>query len=98
MTVDLVLTVGKDARVAPGSRSRGGVPSDDETVRMVREAVASLPVERARSSSYVYADILTRPIRHEMVLDDLHLGDVLVALRQAGYQVGRRTGEFSREG
>ena len=92
VTVDLILTVRKDDRGGP--ESRGRAQPGNEAVQLVREAVASLPVEKARSPSYVYADILTRAIKHQWILDDLHLGDVLVALRQAGYRVDRRTGEL----
>lgn len=56
-----------------------------------------MPGDKARNPSYVYANILTRAIREELVLDDLHLGDVLVALRQAGYWVDGKAGELCRD-
>ena len=41
------------------------------------------------NSSHVYSCILRNSIKKELVLDDLHLGNVLIALRNAGYCVDR---------
>lgn len=48
------------------------------------------------SPSYIYANILRAAIHRGLVLDDLHLGDVLVALRNAGFSVSPRTGLIGR--
>ena len=90
VTVDLILTVQKPARAESADNARP--LSNGDTAALVHEAVTDLPVNRTRSPSYVYAHILTRAIRKHLVLDALHLGDVLAALRQAGYAVDRETG------
>ena len=33
-------------------------------------------------------------IQKHLVLDDLHLGDVLIALRNSGYSIDRKSGLF----
>ena len=93
VTVDLVLTFRKEDG---GADNRGGGRplSDEDAERLVRAAVAEMPEEKARNPSYVYAHILSRGIRNGLRLDGLHLADVLVALRQAGYRVDGRTGEL----
>ncbi len=91
VTVDLVLTVRKE-----GGRSQaaGKRLTDEDAEQLIRNVVAEMPAAKARNPSYVYANILTKAIGDGMVLDGLHLGDVLVALRQAGYRVDGKTGEL----
>ena len=91
--MDLVLTV---RREDGGANHRGGGRplSDEDAERLVRDAVAEMPVAKARNPSYVYAHILTRGIRDGLLLDGLHLGGVLVALWQAGYRLDGKTGEL----
>ena len=96
VTVDLVLTVRKEGS---GDHPAGGRPlSNEDAERLVRDAVAEMPEAKARNPSYVYAHILTKAIRDGLLLDGLHLSDVLVALRQAGYRVDGKTGELLRGG
>ena len=90
VTVDLVLTVQKPARA--GATDNARPLSNGDTAALIRETVADLPVDRTRSPSYVYVHVLTKAIQKNRVLDDLHLSDVLVALRRAGYTIDRRTG------
>jgi len=96
VTVDLIITVQKPAK---------GEVSDDghdlrngDTADLIAAAVRELADEDARNPSHVYARILQKAIARHFVLDDLHLGDVLVALRNAGYAIDRKTGLLSREG
>ena len=70
--------------------------SNGDTAALGRGVVADLPVDHARNPSYVYAHILTIAIRKHLTLDNLHLSDVLVALRQAGYTIDCRTGDLRR--
>ncbi len=95
VTVDLVLTVRKDGST---DRPCGRPLSDEDAERLVRDGVARMPATKVRNPSYVYASILTRAIRDGVLLDGLHLGDVLVALRQAGYSVDSKTGELVASG
>ncbi len=90
VTVDLILTVQK-----PGCTKSADNPSrlsNGDTAALIREVIADLSIDDARNPSYVYAHILTKAIQKHLLLDDLHLGDVLVALRQAGYTIDRKTG------
>ncbi len=90
VTVDLILTVQKPARSETADNARP--LHNGDTLALIREAVAELSLEDARNPSYVYAHILTKAIQKHVLLDDLHLGDVLVALRNAGYTVDRKSG------
>ncbi len=95
VTLDLILTVRK-----PGPKDKAVNArqlKNGDTAGLIREAVAELSIERARNPSYVYAHVLTKAIQKHLVLDDLHLGDVLVALRAAGYAIDGKTGLLLRE-
>lgn len=93
VTVDLIVTVQKPAASVPANDAR---PLGSDTGTLIREALAELSLETARSPSHVYARILTKAIRKHFVLDDLHLGDVLVALREAGYAIDKKSGQLCR--
>jgi 16S rRNA G966 N2-methylase RsmD len=90
VTVDLILTVQKPAQSETAANARPAVNGD--TLALIREAIADLSIEKARNPSYVYAHVLTKAIQKHLLLDDLHLGDVLVALRKAGYSIDRKSG------
>jgi len=49
-----------------------------DTQRLIAEAVKELSVEDTRNPSHVYARILRKAIQKRYMLDELHLGDVLV--------------------
>ena len=95
VTVDLILTVQKPERSETVDNARPLANGD--TATLIREAVAELSIEDARNPSYVYAHILTKAIQKHLLLDDLHLGDVLIALRKAGYAIDRKTGLLRRD-
>lgn len=90
VTVDLILTVKKpgEAEAADDARAL----SNGDTAGLIAQAIDELSVEEARNPSHVYARILRKAIEHHFTLDELHLGDVLIALRNAGYTVDRKTG------
>lgn len=93
VTVDLVLTIQKPAAaesVGDAHHLRNG-----ETQRLIVEAINELSVVDTRNPSHVYARILRKTIQKHYVLDELHLGDVLLALRNAGYVINRKTGLLS---
>lgn len=93
VTLDLILTVRKPAAKEKAVSVRQLTNGD--TASLIREAVSELSIERARNPSYVYAHVLTKAIQKHLLLDDLHLGDVLVALRSAGYSIDGKTGLLS---
>jgi hypothetical protein len=95
VTVDLILTVQKPERSERADNARP--PVNGDTAALIHEAIADLSIEQAKNASYVYAHVLTKAIQKHLILDDLHLGDVLIALRKAGYTIDRKTG-LLREG
>lgn len=95
VTIDLVLTVQKPG---VGEQSTGAVFADGDTVTLVRDAIEDLSDSQDVSPSHIYARILRTAIQRGLVLDNLHLGDVLVALRNAGFSVSSRTGLVSCTG
>ncbi len=89
VTVDLVLTVSK-----PRSGARVASPSTRvaDAADVLCAALKTLDSEKARNPSYVYAAAVREAIKRQQRVDNLHLGDVLVALRNAGYAIDAATG------
>ena len=90
VTVDLIVTVQKPANGEGTGRAATLANGDTDT--LIRAAIDELSADEACNPSHVYARILRKAIRKGLVLDELHLGDVLIALRNAGYRVDRKTG------
>lgn len=95
VTVDLILTVQKPSDKEPAED--GHDLSNGDTAALIRAAIRELSTDKAKNPSYVYARILKKAIEKHLVLDQLHLGDVLIALRNAGYTVDKRTGRIEEE-
>jgi hypothetical protein len=92
VTVDLILTVQKPAKTenaADAHELRNG-----DTQRLITEAVTELSGDD-RTPGHVYARILRKAIQRHYTLDQLHLSDVLLALRNAGYVTNHKTGLLS---
>jgi 16S rRNA G966 N2-methylase RsmD len=92
VTVDLILTVQKPMTVnsVPDTRElRNG-----DTQRLIAEAIQEMPHDDSHNASHIYARILRKAIQQHYILDDLHLTDVLLALRNAGYTTNRKTGSL----
>ena len=90
VTVDLIVTVQKPAKGERTGNAKG--LSNGDTNSLIQSAIRELSQDTARNPSHVYARILRKAIQKHLVLDDLHLGDVLIALRNAGYMVHRTSG------
>ena len=90
VTVDLIVTLQKPANGA--GTGRAATLANGDTEALIRAAIDELSTDEACNPSEVYARILRKAIRKGLVLDELHLGDVLIALRNAGYRVDRKTG------
>ena len=90
VTVDLIVTMQKPSK-AEGT-GKAATLANGDTDALIRAAIDELSADEARNPSHVYARILRKAIQKGLVLDDLHLGDVLIALRNAGYRVDRKTG------
>ena len=95
VTIDLVLTVQKPG---VGEQPTSAVFVNGDTATLVRDAIEDLSNSQDLSPSHIYAGILRTAIQRGLVLDNLHLGDVLVALRNAGFSVSSRTGLISYTG
>lgn len=94
VTVDLVVTVRKPD--AAECREAPRLVSGADATALIRHAIESLDPREARNPSHVYARVLRDAIQRHFALDGLHLGDVLVALRAAGFQVNAKTGLLER--
>lgn len=88
VTVDLVLTVRKPEGAVDTQRSVHKASAGE----LLRPALKSLDPERGRNPSYVYAAIIREAIEARLDLDNLHLADVLMALRRAGHEIDPRSG------
>ena len=92
VTVDLILTVQRPLKgVGTG---RAVTLANGDTDSLIRAAIDELEDDRPCNASHVYAQTLRKAIQKGLLLDDLHLGDVLIALRNAGYRVDRKTGRL----
>jgi 16S rRNA G966 N2-methylase RsmD len=90
VTVDLILTVQKPLpteNVVEIPELKIG-----DTQNLIAEA---LNESGARNPSHLYASILRKAINRQYTLDHLHLTDVLLALRSAGYLIDPKTGLLS---
>lgn len=92
VTVDLVMTVQKPKKGE--SADDGHQLSSGDTTKLIRAAINELSSHEAQNPSHVYARILRKAIQEHIILDELHLGDVLIALRNAGYSIDRKTGKL----
>jgi 16S rRNA G966 N2-methylase RsmD len=93
VTVDLVVTLQKPAKAAE-SRELAKLMQADPHAPIDR-ALAAIP-ESMRSPSHVYAAIVRDAIKQHLAVDHLHLSDVLIALRDAGYTIDRKKGLLIR--
>ena len=90
VTVDLIMTVrkpsGGESTETTATFAVGNVDA------LIRAVIDELSGDEACNPSLVYGRILRKAIQKGLVLDELHLGDVLIALRNAGYGIDRKTG------
>lgn len=89
VTVDLIITVQKPDAAGAKIMEK---PEPADAAQLIREAIAGMRTGSMLSPSHLYAELLRRAIERHLLLDELHLSDVLIALRQAGYGVDRKTG------
>lgn len=95
VTVDLVLTVRKPSAAEDHRRADFAEAGASD---LLSAAIDQLDPEHARNPSYVYASAVREAIRRRLRVDRLHFGDVLIALRNAGYKLNARTGLLDRPG
>jgi hypothetical protein len=90
VTVDLIMTIQKP--FAAGASNPACEPAQADARELIERALANMPRNRTRNPSHVYAAILRDAIQRQQAVDHLHLGDVLIALRNAGYGIDPKTG------
>jgi hypothetical protein len=90
VTVDLIMTVHKPKDRAPGESN--GVWMQAEPEDLIKSSVEDASNNDIKNPSYVYAQVLREAIRQHLLVDNLHLSDVLVSLRKAGYSIDSKTG------
>jgi hypothetical protein len=93
VTVDLILTVQKPVNAE--SADDAHVLENGDTQRLIDEVIEELSSDEARNPSHVYARIIRKAIHENYTLDKLHLSDVLLTLRNAGYTTNEKTGLMS---
>ena len=95
VTVDLIVTVQKPTK---GESADDAIElTNGDTEKLIAEAIDELSVDDARNPSHIYARILRKALQKHLVLDGLHLSDVLISLRNAGYLIDRKSGLLYRE-
>lgn len=94
VTVNLIITVQKPNFAAEATAHK---PRRADAAELIQEAVARMDNRALPSPSHLYATILQRAIERHLLLDELHLSDVLIALRRAGYSVDRKTGLLEQQ-
>ena len=95
VTADLVLTVRK-----PAGGSKAQLPLrlvHEDAQELIVRAIDDIPLETTPNPSHVYARVIRDAIRNNIVLDDLHYSDVLIALRNQGYRIDEKTGLLSKK-
>jgi hypothetical protein len=93
VTVDLIVTLQKPASAAEGEQEKELVQADPNA--LIERALKAIP-ETMRTPSHDYAAIIRDAIKRHQMVDHLHLSDVLIALRNAGYSVDRKSGLLTR--
>ena len=94
VTADLILTVRK-----PFKNSNMQFPLklvEGNAQDLIGRIIGELALETTPNPSHVYARVIREAIHNNIVLDDLHFSDVLIALRNAGFRVDRKTGMLAR--
>jgi hypothetical protein len=89
VTVDLIVTLQKPVKASEIAEEKDLTQADARA--LIDRALSEIP-ESMRNPSHVYAAIIRDAIKRHHVVDHLHLSDVLIALRNAGYSIDRKTG------
>ncbi|MGH6777762.1 MAG: DNA methyltransferase [Bradyrhizobium sp.] len=92
VTVDLIVTLRKPASASDKAGARK--LKQAEAADLIEEAVGSIPATLL-TPSHVYATIVRDAIRRNVMVDRLHLSEVLIALRNAGYRIDPKIGLLS---
>lgn len=90
VTVDLIMTVDKPTSNKTIGHTRSLRNGDAR--HLIQAAIQELQTREAKSPSHLYGRILSKAIQQHFMLDALHLSDVLIALRHAGYSIDCKTG------
>ena len=91
VTVDLVLTVRKP-EIGQEAALCQQEAAEADAQELLAVALRKLPSDKARNPSYVYVACIREAIGRGQLVDNLHLGDALIALRRAGYSIDSKSG------
>ena len=94
VTADLVLTVRKEASSYEKDIRSKSTPMEPQT--LISETLAEISPNEVRNPTDLYMRVLSKAISHDYSLDDLHLSDVMIALRNSGYTIDEKTGNFGQ--
>lgn len=90
VTVDLIMTVHKPSKSS--STKTGENMEQAEPENLIQYAIEEAGNGCAKNPRYLYVNVLREAIKRNLLVDKLHLSDVLIALRKAGYSVDSKTG------
>jgi hypothetical protein len=94
VTVDLVLTMQKpDAEQIQPRSAPSHAPTLSDLIAAARRV---LDPDHARNPSYLYVAALREAIRLGHRVDDLHYSDVLVGLRELGFEINTKNGLLAK--
>ena len=89
-TVDLVITVQKPMNNIELKNTKSLIKADLEY--LIKSAIKNIKSQEKINPSYLYASILMEAFRNNMKVDNIHLADVVIALRNAGHKIDVKTG------
>ena len=89
-TADLVITVQKPMNNLELKSTKPLIEADMEY--LTKSAIKSIRLQKKINPSYLYASILMEALRNNMKMDNIHLADVVIALRNTGHKVDAKTG------
>ena len=90
VTVDLIMTVHKPLDRTTGESN--GVWEQAEPDDLIQSVLQEVKNSDSKNPSYIYAKVLREAIGKHLLVDHLHLSDVLIALRNVGYSIDPKTG------
>ena len=89
-TIDLVITVQKPMSNIELKNTKPLIKADLEY--LIKSAIKNIKSQEKINPSYLYASILMEAFRNNMKVDNIHLADVVIALRNAGHKIDVKTG------
>ncbi len=89
-TVDLIITVQKPINNIDLKNTKPLIEADLKY--LIRFAIKNIRSQEKINPSYLYASILIEALRNNMKVDNIHLADIIIALRNSGHKINSKTG------